>query len=172
MWGWTRSARALVGLALLVLVLGGGVLGASLVAQQSARGDLNLLRVANDNLELVVQARIDQAWGQRSLSLTPADDDALAEKVDFLRELAPDTSGPGLEEVLALDAAIGTPDEPTAPLMGMSLALDSLTGDTTGPVIDRLEAAQARAWWSFGLTGTAVGVLLIAALGRLRPAED
>ncbi|NLG23367.1 MAG: hypothetical protein GX555_18275 [Actinomycetales bacterium] len=172
MGGWIRSARVLVGLALVALVVGGAVLGASLAAHQSARGDLNMLRAANANLEMTVQARIDEVRGQRSLSLTSADDDALAEKVDVLRKLAPDTAGPGLEEVLALDAAFGTPDEPSAPLMGMGLALDSLTWDTTLPVVDRIEAAQARVWWSFWVTGSAVVLLLVAALARLRPTES
>ncbi|USQ78641.1 hypothetical protein [Ornithinimicrobium faecis] len=162
-----RSARVLLVAGLVLLVIGGGVLGTSLRAQQEARDDLTLLRVANDNLEMVMQARIDEVQGQDSLAFTPPDDDALAGHVDYVRELAPETSGPGLARLLALDETLASADDPAAVLMDVALALDALTWDTMDPVIDRLEAAQTRIWWSFWLTGLTVVALLCAALARV-----
>lgn len=163
-----RSARVpLIG-ALVLLLMGGVVLGTSLRSQQEVRDELTMLRIANDNLELVMQARIDELRGQNGLAMTPADDDALAGHVDLLRELAPDTSGPGLEEVLAREAAIGTPEEAETGAGLVAIALDSLQRDTTVPVIAELNAAETRSWWAFWVTGLTVVALLSLGLVRGR----
>ncbi|GAA1143686.1 hypothetical protein [Ornithinicoccus hortensis] len=161
-----RSPRVLLVAALLLLVVGGAVLGASMRAQHEARGDLNWLRVANDNLELVTQARVDETRGQQSLAITPADDAAYAKHIDLLRDLAADRAEPGLAELQRLDATLGTPQESESVLMGLTLTLDGLREATTDPVIDRLEAAGTRAWWAFWATGLSVAGLLVGALVR------
>lgn len=161
-----RAPRVLLVAALVLLVIGGTVLGSALHSQREAQRELAGLRVALSNLEMVTQARIDQAHGQRSLALTPADDDAYTVHVDRLRELAPDTSEAGLEQLIATDSLIGTADEPTALMLDLSSTLDDLARDTTQPAQDRLDGAQTQSQWALWLTGLSVSALLVLVLIR------
>lgn len=151
-------------LVFVVLLVGGFVIVLSQFQQDQARDRLTLLRIANSNMALVTQARIDVVLDQVGLAITGAEDDDVARHADFLRSLSEDAEprlGYLLDSIAALDE-----ERAYRMMIGLTLDLDALEWATMGPVRDELEAATVRGWWALGLTGTALLTLLVIELRR------
>lgn len=156
-----RPTPPLLVAALAVLFIGGFILAGALRDQHDARRKLTELQIANSNLELVVQARIDEALDQRSLALTSASDEDLEASADHLRSLSSDVDEE-LDHLFELDRRVGDDEHPS--MGSLSGTLDSIASHSTLATRDRLDSAEARTWWAFWLTGGATAALVVAAL--------
>lgn len=153
------SARLWLSVQILALVIGGAALALSLRVLDDAYAHQYAVGVAVENLELTVEARIDEELGYRSLRRVSADDQALQERADRLRELAPDASGP-IDALLeaVIDAS---PDERW--WFFASGRLEDVSRDALRPTGQELSDARARTWRTLWIAG---GVLAIAIVGR------
>lgn len=156
------SRGAWFALAVAVVVVGGTVLGVSQHQQTAARDQLARLEIANDNLRMVVQARIDLVFDQTGPALTPAEDSDIAEHADELRALA-DNTEPDL--AFLLDYLDLVEDE-RGVMRSIALTLHSLEVATKEPARDALAAATTVHHWALGLTGAALLALLTIEVRR------
>lgn len=161
----TLSRSGWFTLSLAVLLVGGGFLAVGQGQQEQLRDELTRVRIANDNLRLVAQARLDEVTDQDSLAFVAAEVSDVEAQAEHLRSVS-EHAGERLEHLLALIHELDEIDHPYLLLRSISLALDTVQRDTQLPLHRALDAAETRQRWALGLTGVALLALLVVALRR------
>lgn len=147
-----------------VLVAGAAALAVAQQRESAARDDLVMLGIANYNLALVVQARIDVALGQESLAITDASDAALEQHVEFMRSHTDRVD----QELLDLRQRLSELEsgETRGGLVSLSIMLSNIEIATMKPVRGQQQDAAVLTWWALALTASTLAALLVVEIRR------
>lgn len=149
---------------LVILLVGGLAIGLGQHRQNEVREELVMLDMANHNLALVVQARIDRVLDRPGLTKTPSEDEDVAERVEAVRSRT-DRVDEDLDRILELLNRVDAGDL-RGTLFSLTVALINVRDGSMTPVRMELSSAVTRTWWAIGLTGAALAALLVVEVRR------
>lgn len=159
------SPRLWLGLQLAVLLFGGTAVTLSLNDFDDAYEHHFAVGAALENLELTVEARIDDALEYQSLRRVASDDAAVCDAADRLRELSPE-AGPAIDQLVELTA---NPETDERWWFTASSTLEHVSQLVLRPTGPPLSDGRSRTWILLAITG---GGLAATMVGRHVFARD